>query len=119
MILVDTSVWIDHFRRGSRRLTGQLDDNEVLSHPFVIGELACSSLQKRKKILGLLVALPSAQLAGHDEILRFVDDHKLYGAGLGWIDVHLLGSALLTGCALWTADKALAAAAKKLGISSE
>lgn len=117
MILVDTSVWIDHFRRGNDRLAEILHANEVYCHPFVIGELACGNLRKRNLILSLLSALPKAQAADHDEILRFVEIHRLYGQGLGWIDVHLLGSALLTGCRFWTLDRPLAEAAEKLGIS--
>ncbi len=117
MILVDTSVWVDHFRQGNGRLEELLNGNEVYCHPFVLGELACGNFRKRDVVLGLLSVLPEAHVADHDEILHFVDVQKLYGTGMGWIDVHLLGSALLTKCSFWSLDKALSAAAKKLGIS--
>jgi hypothetical protein len=115
MILVDTSVWIDHFRRGNAKLSNLLNEGVVLIHPFVIGELACGNLRKRDTILNLLAALPQAKAAGHDEVMRLIDEKRLHGRGLGWIDMHLLSSALLTGCALWSLDKPLAEAAKMLG----
>lgn len=111
MILVDTSVWIDHLRRGDRELTGFLKEGVVVSHPFVIGELACGSLQNRAEILSLLAALPAATVASHDEVLHLVSDRRLPGKGLGWIDVHLLASALLSKSLLWTRDKTLEAVA--------
>ena len=117
MILVDTSVWIDHFRHGNDRLAELLNINEVYCHPFVIGELACGNLKKRDVVLSLLSELPRAKLADHNEIIRFIDIQHLYGRGLGWIDAHLLGSALLTGCDFWTLDKPLMVAAQKLKIS--
>ena len=116
MILVDTSVWVDHLRKGSRELSALLNEGLVVCHPYVIGELACGNLRNRVEILSLLAALPSATAAGHDEALRLVSERKLHGKGLGWIDVHLLASALLTGCALWTKDKALKAAARALKV---
>lgn len=118
MILVDTSVWVDHLHSGSRDLAARLSEGSVLCHPFVIGELACGGLRKRAEILSLLAALPRATVAGHDEVLRVVDHHKLHGKGLGWIDVHLLASAFLSGCSLWTNDKALAAAARSLRVDA-
>ena len=118
MVLVDTSVWIDHLRRGNRGLADLLNRASVLSHPLVIGELACGSLQNRDEILGLLsAALPMALVAEHDEALRLLDDERLYGRGLGWVDVHLLASARLTVCALWTLDKPLSKAAGALDLS--
>ncbi|MAE69282.1 MAG: VapC toxin family PIN domain ribonuclease [Gemmatimonadetes bacterium] len=114
MILVDTSVWIDHLRLGEEELERLLGEGRVLSHPFVIGELACGNLRNRAEILGLLSALPTASTASHAEVLRLVDDRVLAGKGLGWIDVHLLASALVTKCPLWTKDKALRAAAGAL-----
>lgn len=118
MILVDTSVWIDHFRQGSDRLAELLNREQVYCHPFVIGELACGNLRNRDVILGLMSHLPHARVGDHNEILHLVETRRLYGTGLGWIDVHLLGSALLTGCSLWTLDQALLAAARQLDISS-
>ena len=116
MILVDTSVWIDHLRKRSRELSALLNDARVVCHPYVIGELACGNMRNRAEILSLMTALPSATTAAHDEALRLVSERKLHGEGLGWIDVHLLASALLTGCALWTKDKALKAAARALNV---
>lgn len=116
MILVDTSVWIEHLRAGSDRLKTLLLDEQVLCHPFVVGELACGNLEDRQEILSMLKALPEAHVAEHDELLRFVEARRLYGRGLGWVDVHLLASALLTGCTLWTFDKPLRRAAARLNV---
>jgi len=118
MILVDTSVWVDHLRKGSKALQELLEDGLAVCHPFVIGELACGRLGNRAEILSLLTALPSATAAGHEEAMRLVSDRKLQGKGLGWIDVHLLASARLSGCTLWTKDKALRAAARALNVDS-
>ncbi len=118
MILVDTSVWVDHLRKDSPELSALLNDGLVVCHPFVIGELACGNMRNRAEILPLLTALPSATPAGHDEVLRLVSDHELRGKGLGWVDVHLLASSMLTGCALWTRDKALSAAAQTLNVDA-
>ena len=117
MTLADTSVWVEHLRRGNTRMKGLLSGGQVFCHPFVLGELACGNLQKRHRVLALLSALPAAQLARHDEVLHLVDTYRLFGRGLGWIDVHLLASALLSKCGLWTLDKPLAAAAEGLGIA--
>jgi predicted nucleic acid-binding protein len=112
--LVDTSVWVDHLRRANGRLAGLLDEGNVLSHPFVIGELACGNLGHRDEILALLAALPEAPVAHHAEVLDLVSSRKLYGQGLGWIDMHLMASALLAGSSLWTLDRKLDAAARRL-----
>jgi predicted nucleic acid-binding protein len=116
MVLVDTSVWIEHFRRTHPGLAGLLAEGIVLTHPFVSGELACGNLKNRAAILSNLSALPAAEVAGHLEVVRLVEDRKLSGRGLGWIDVHLLASALLSNCRLWTLDKKLAQAAAELGL---
>ena len=116
MIFVDTSVWIDHLRRGSERLRSLLQGDQVLSHPFVIGELACGNLRNRDGILYLLEALPGAPVADHTEVLHLINAHRLYGQGLGWIDAHLLASALLIGCELWTSDRLLHALASRVGL---
>ncbi|MFO7609424.1 MAG: VapC toxin family PIN domain ribonuclease, partial [Candidatus Krumholzibacteriia bacterium] len=88
-VLVDTSVWIAHFRCADRRLADLLDRGAVATHPFVVGELACGNLRARAEILGLLAALPTAPAAAHDEALRCLEAWDLAGTGLGWIDVHL------------------------------
>jgi predicted nucleic acid-binding protein len=116
VILADTSVWVDHLRKGHRRLADLLQEGAVLCHPFVIGELACGRMKNRDEILDLLATLPSAPTATHEEVMRFVADRRLAGKGIGWIDAHLLCSALLGRASLWTRDKALDAAARKLGI---
>lgn len=118
MILVDTSVWIDHLRSGKSRLEELLQEGRVLSHPFVLGEIACGSLARREEILGLLAALPRAEMAENEEVLRLLEANRLYGKGLGWIDVHLLASTLLTGCRLWTFDKSLTTAAVEFDVSA-
>jgi len=117
IVLVDTSVWIDHLRRGNAQLAGFLDEGNVLCHPFVIGELACVNLKRRAEVLRLLAALPSARVAEHEEVLHLLSSRRLHGKGLGWIDAHLLASAFLTSCPLWTFDKTLAAAARSLNVS--
>jgi predicted nucleic acid-binding protein len=116
MILVDTSVWIKHFRAGNERLKGLLLDGQVLCHPFVVGELACGTLRKRAEILSMLKSLPQAQLLEHEEVLGFLEARRLYGRGMGWVDAHLLASTLLTGCMIWTFDKPLRRAAAVLNV---
>ncbi|HTN71035.1 MAG TPA: PIN domain-containing protein [Methylomirabilota bacterium] len=116
MILVDTSVWIEHLRAGNDRLQTLLLDEQVLCHPFIIGELACGSLQKREEILSMLNALPPAHLLEHGEVLSFLQARRLHGRGIGWVDAHLLASTLLTGCTLWTFDKPLRRAAAALNV---
>lgn len=117
MILVDTSVWVDHFRKGLPLLADLLRSGQVTTHPFVIGELACGNLRKRTEILTFLSALPSVQLATHAEALHLVEAHSLHGAGIGWVDVHLLSSALLSRTSLWTRDRKLRAAALDLDVA--
>jgi hypothetical protein len=108
VILVDTSVWIDHFRRGNAALVAALEREDVLTHPFVIGELACGTLKKRSEVLDLLAALPPAVSATDEETLQFIERHRLMGKGIGYVDVHLLASVALTeGARLWTLDKRL------------
>ncbi len=115
-MLVDTSVWVDHLRRGNAKLAALLERAEVSCHPFIIGELACGKLRNRDAILALLEALPQVPGAEHDEVLGFVDAHRLMGAGIGWIDAHLLASAALAGTVIWSLDRRLADAARKLGL---
>ncbi|MFQ5848493.1 MAG: type II toxin-antitoxin system VapC family toxin [Candidatus Methylomirabilales bacterium] len=116
MTLVDTSVWVHHLRTSSARLAALLRDEQVLSHPFVVGALACGNLQNRDEILTLLAALPEARVAEHHEVLHLVEGARLYGRGLGWIDAHLLASALISRSGLWTLDKPLQCAAATLRI---
>lgn len=107
MILVDTSVWIEHFRSGTVGLENVLNEGNIACHPFIIGELACGNLKNRTEILSLLKNLPVAAVANDDEVLKFLEGRQLMGKGLGYIDIHLLMSALLTGIPLWTFDKRL------------
>jgi hypothetical protein len=116
MILIDTSVWVAHFRHGTPMLQDLLDAGLVFTYPFVIGELACGNLKDRTNILGDLEALPSAASATHEEVLRLVADRQLWGRGIGWVDAHLLASALLSGCPLWTLDARLVRAASHAGV---
>lgn len=117
-MLVDTSVWVDHFRRGRADLQERLERGEVFTHPFVVGELACGNLRARAEILSRLSALPSAPIASHDEALALVEAHRLHGAGLGWVDVHLLAAARLASVPLWTLDRVLDRVARSIGASS-
>ena len=118
MILVDTSVWVDHLRRGDRGLVDLLERSAVVMHPFVVGELACGSLRDRASILGLLQDLPAAVVASTDEVLGFIDRHSLHGKGIGYVDVHLLAAVALTeGSRLWTRDARLRQVAAMLGCS--
>ena len=117
MILVDTSVWVDHLRYGRKDLAGRLEQGAVACHPYVVGELACGSIINRVEILGTLQELPMVLVAEQEEILEFLERERLYGCGLGWIDAHLLASARLSGCSVWTLDKAMAAAAIELEVT--
>ena len=117
MILVDTSVWIDHFRYGNEQLSKLLYQGKVVTHDFVIGELACGNLKNRQEILSYMQALPKAINPTHEEILIFIENYKLYGKGLGYIDISLLCSSLLTNVKIWTLDKRLDNAGKLLDIN--
>ena len=117
MILVDTSVWVDHLRRGNDELAQLLVEQQVLCHPFVVGELACGRLTDRAEILARLQALPRPRTVEHQEALDFVTLRRLMGVGLGWVDVHLLASAILSGASLWSLDRNLVRAAARLGLS--
>lgn len=118
MILVDSSVWIDHLRAGDPMLIELLNSNCVLIHPFIVGELACGNLKNRKPILSLLQDLPIVQTATDDEVLFFIEHHTLMGLGIGYVDVHLLASVMLNGTSqLWTRDKRLCKIAESMGLS--
>ena len=117
MMLVDTSVWIDHFRHGDAALTTALEAGQVWMHSFVLGELACGNLRSRAEVLSLLQALPPMPVSTDKEGLLFIDQHALMGRGIGYVDVHLLASARLGGTLLWTRDKRLHAVATELGLA--
>lgn len=116
MILVDTAIWIDHLQRGSSRLREILLAEEVLSHDFIIGELACGNIKNRRTVMQLLAELPRAPLAEHGEVMHMLESKHLMGKGLGWVDAHLLTSCLLADALFWTTDRRLASAANSLGI---
>jgi predicted nucleic acid-binding protein len=118
VILVDTSVWIDHLRRDSAQLGELLNAKRVLVHPFVIGEVALGLMRQRRIILAALADLPQAQVATHAEVLSFIERETLFGRGVGYIDVHLIAAVRLTpGAALWTNDRRLHAVAAELGLA--
>lgn len=120
MILVDTSVWIEHFRHTQPRLVVALEQEEVLVHPFVKGELACGNLRNSHEILHHLGHLPQAPSATDDEALSFIESRSLSGHGIGYLDVHLLASTSIHGTArLWTLDKRLAQLAGRLGLQHQ
>lgn len=118
MILVDTSVWLDHLRTGSPLLADHLDGGRVLVHPFIIGEVALGNLRQRDLVLDALANLPMAIVAGDEEVLSFIAANDLPGTGIGYVDAHLLAALRLTpGAQLWTNDRRLDAAAARLGLS--
>ncbi len=117
MVITDTSIWVTHLRQGSRQLEKLLIDAEVMCHPFIIGELACGNLKNRNEIISLLQSLPMAPIIEFDEFIFFIERNQLMGIGIGFVDVHLLASAQLTGIPLWTADKRLKSAATKLDLA--
>jgi predicted nucleic acid-binding protein len=117
-VLVDTSVWADHLRKRNEQFVRLLEAERVNTHPFVIGELACGNLARRTEIVGMLSDLPMLPLADHSEVLHLLHENRLYGTGLGWIDLHLLAAARIAEVPFWTTDKCLAAAAKELAIRS-
>jgi hypothetical protein len=116
MTLVDTSAWVDHLRKDNLKLKELLIDGKVVVHPFIVGELACGNLRNRKEILHLLSELPQATIADHNEVLNLVESNKLYGTGIGWIDAHLIASALLSNVTILSYDNAIAEAVSRLGI---
>ena len=117
MVLVDTSIWVTHLRHGSRQLEKLLMGAEVMCHPFIIGELACGNLKNRNEIISLLQSLPMAPTIEFDEFLFFINRNHLIGKDIGFVDVHLLASAQLTGLPFWTADKRLKSAADQLELT--
>lgn len=115
-VLVDSSIWIGHFNSTSPMLVNLIANARVVTHPFIIGELAAGGLPRRSAVLGLLSKLPGVFVADHDNVMAMVEFQRLYGLGLSWIDLHLLASAKLSGVQLLSADKRLNTAAARLGI---
>lgn len=117
MILVDTSIWIDHLRGTNATLVALLQTDAVCVHPFIIGELACGNLGNRKNVLELLNGLPQLMPANDDEVLHFIDKRSLMGRGNGYIDMHLLAACVLHMTSIWTRDKRLSAVAEEFGLA--
>ncbi len=115
MILVDTSVWVDHLRQGEPLLVQALMQTQAATHPFVVGELACGNLKNRQTLIELLQALPPVKSAMDHEVMNFIESKNLMGKGIGYIDAHLCASALISGFKLWTRDKRLLSVAQSLG----
>lgn len=120
MILADSSVWIDHLRDPDATLIDLLAADEMLIHPFVIGEMALGSIRNRRAVVAGLKELPFSEMADHDEVLTMIERHGLFGTGIGYVDAHLLAATLLTpGAKLWTRDRRLRAAANGLAIAAD
>jgi len=117
VILVDTSAWVEHLRHGLPRLATLLQEGEVLIHPCVIGELACGNLRDRSQVLELLKGLLAATVASDAEVLLLIEQDRLMGRGIGYVDAHLLAAARLSHCRLWTQDRRLAAVALEQGVA--
>jgi predicted nucleic acid-binding protein len=116
MVLVDTSVWVRHLRAGDSDLEQLLNNGEVMCHPYIVGELACGNMKNRHEVLSLLQLLPLTTLARHEEILQFIEMNHLMGKGLGYMDVHLAASAVLSGVPILSYDKKLNEVSEGLGI---
>jgi predicted nucleic acid-binding protein len=116
MVLVDTSIWVDHFNHKNDKLEILLFEDQVVIHPYIIGELSCGNFKNRNLIISLLKALPKVSLISIDEFYMFIEKHKLYGIGLGYVDIHFLASAYISNCSIYTRDKSLSSAANQLGI---
>ena len=117
MILVDTSVWVDHLRHRDAKLVSLLETHQVLVHPFVIGELALGNIRRRHIVLPSLADLPQSKTASDNEVLGFIERHTLFGLGIGYVDVHLLVAARLSSAQLWTRDKRLHEEAIRLSLA--
>ena len=116
MILVDTSIWIDHLNNANAELIKLLNSSRVCTHPFIIGELSCGNISNRNEILSLLKALPRVEPALEEEVSALIEKRNLYGIGLGFVDINLIASALIHDVKIWTFDKSLMKIAKKLNI---
>lgn len=117
MVLVDTSVWINHLNAGNTKLKTLLLEIEVVCHPFIIGELACGNIKNRKEVFSLLETLPVRPVVTDNEFRHFLEHHKLMGKGIGFVDIHLLAAARLSRVTLWTEDKNLMKVARQLNLS--
>jgi predicted nucleic acid-binding protein len=118
-MLVDTSVWIEHFRRSHPALVAALEQGEVQCHEFILGELACGTLSRREEILDLMQTLPRIAPVAHGEAMALVAERRLWGRGIGWVDVNLLAATLVSGARLWTLDRRLRKVAHDLGVAWE
>jgi predicted nucleic acid-binding protein len=117
LILADTSIWIDHFRIGNEELRRRLEQGQIVTHPFIIAELALGSLKERNRTLTLLDLLPQLRMAQFSEVRVLIETRRLYGRGLGLVDAHLIASVFLSPSTfLWTRDKQLGKAAEDFGI---
>jgi predicted nucleic acid-binding protein len=115
MVIVDTSIWVSHLRNGNAELVNLLNDNQVMCHPFIVGEIACGNIRNRAEILALLRSLPMSIQAKNEEVLEFIESNKLMGHGLGYVDMHLSASAALSGVPIWTLDAILDKTNRKMG----
>jgi predicted nucleic acid-binding protein len=116
VILADTSVWINYFRAGDLAFAERVSRRQIAMHPFVLGELACGTLPSRARTIADMRTLPMITVASDDEVMHVIESRRLHGTGMGWTDVHLLASAMLAGVRLVTRDRALASAARGLGV---
>ena len=120
LVLVDTSVWVEFIRFNDSQLFRLLHEGRVLMHDMVIGEIACGSVPGRAERLSVMNSLPKVDLAEHAEVMKFIDNHQLFGCGVGYVDNHLLAASILHGnCVLWSRDKRLHSAAERLGVAFE
>ena len=115
VILADSSVWIDHLRRGNAALVRALQAGSIVVHPFVIGELACGSMRRRSEVLAELGRMPRIAAVEHEEVMALVEGHRLAGTGIGWIDAHLMAAAVIARAELWTLDRSLRDAWSRIG----
>jgi hypothetical protein len=118
IVLADTSVWVDLWRHGNARLAALLAQNQVVVHPFVLGEIALGQITPRGEVLRRLAKLRASRVAQHGEVLTLIERAPLWGRGIGWVDAHLLASALLDRLHIWTLDRRLSNVAHELGVSA-
>jgi len=116
MVLVDTSIWIDHFNRKDPMLEYLLNECKAATHPYIVGELACGNFKNRKLIISFLMSLPVISTISENEYHLFIEQNRLFGIGLGFVDVHILAAAILSGMLLFTRDKTLLISAQMLGV---